>query len=216
MRQVTWGFVMRLMFVPLSVLPLPAAAQDPSAAASPPESAPWYVYMRAGSASAEYAFAAYSFGRPAFMAGIVADAENGYDELLAGAGVNAYSAAGNGAAFYVMASKASDSWYGVVYALPGATLGRLNVTAFAGGYLPLEPQGVRQVFVDPVTVLWRASPRVAVGTSYAFTAIERMAPKAGIGPSLQLTVPRGSLTLDAMQPIANTRAELRATLQLAF
>ena len=181
-----------------------------------PAPPPWFVYLRYGFHSPEYAFAAYSFGKPSIVAGIVADAESGYDEVLAGAGVNFYSAAGNGATLYAMGSMATDSWYLVLYALPNVTVRRLNVTSVAGWYVPLERLGTTQLFLDPITALWRLGPRLAVGGSYSVFAARSYPTETSAGPSVQLALPNGSLTVDAMRPIANTRAEIRTALQLVF
>src|SRR5438105_869230 len=114
---------------------------------------PWSVYLRDGGRSPLYAFASYSFGRPVLTVGAIVDTPNDYTESLAGGGVNLFAASGNGASLLALGSKATDSWYLEVYGLPTLTVGRLSATGFAGLYIPVESRGVRQYFLDPVTVL---------------------------------------------------------------
>jgi hypothetical protein len=191
--------------------PRPAAAQD-----STQKSAPWFVYLRDGGKSPLYAFASYSFGRPIVMAGVIVDSPNHYTEYLAGAGVNLFAANGNGTSLLALGSKASDSWYLEVYALPSAARGRLSTTGFAGLYVPLQAPGVGQYFLDPVTLLWRLHARIAVGGSYTVYKIAGLPARHGAGPAVQVTVPPGSVTLDALAPLANFTRELRLTLQVAW
>jgi hypothetical protein len=193
------------------VFPRLASAQD-----SAQTSHPWFVYLRDGGKSPLYAFASYSFGRPIVMAGVIVDSPNHYTEYLAGAGVNLFAANGNGMSLLALGSKASDSWYLEVYALPSAARGRLSATGFAGLYVPLQAPGVGQYFLDPVTLLWRLHARIAVGGSYTVYKIAGLPARHGAGPTVQVTVPPGSVTLDALAPLANFTRELRLTLQVAW
>jgi hypothetical protein len=193
------------------LFPGPAASQD-SAQKSPP----WFIYLRDGGKSPLYAFAGYSFGRPVVMAGVIIDTPNDYTEYVAGAGVNLFAKSGNGTSLLALGSKASDSWYLEVYALPSAARGRLSATGFAGLYVPLQAQGVGQYFLDPVTLLWRLHGRVAVGGSYTVYKIAGLPARHGAGPAVQITIPPAALTLDALAPLANFTRELRLTLQVAW
>jgi hypothetical protein len=193
------------------LLPRPAGAQDSAQA-----SHPWFVYLRDGGRSPLYAFAGYSFGRPVVMAGVILDTPNDYTEYIAGAGVNLFSTSGTGASLFVLGSKASDSWYLEMYALPSASRGRCNATGFAGLYVPLEAQGVGQYFLDPVTLLCRLNGRIALGGSYTVYKIAGLPARQGAGPAVQVTIPSGTLTLDALETLANFTREVRLTLQLAW
>jgi len=177
---------------------------------------PWSVYLRDGGQSPLYTFAGYSFGRPVLMVGAIVDSPNDYAEYLAGAGVNLFAASGNGASLLVLGSKATDSWYLEVYGLPTLTAGRLSATGFAGLYLPVESRGVRQYFLDPVTVLCRVHRWLALGGSYTVYKIAGLPARHGAGPAVKITVPSGSATIDALAGISSFTDELRLTLQFAF
>jgi len=177
---------------------------------------PWSVYLRDGGRSPLYAFASYSFGRPVLMAGAIVDTPNEYTEYLAGGGVNLFAASGNGASLLALGSKATDSWYLEVYGLPTLTVGRLSATGFAGLYIPVESRGVRQYFLDPVTVLWRVHRRLALGGSYTVYKIAGVAGRHGAGPAVQITCPAASATIDALAAISSFTDELRLTLQFVF
>jgi len=177
---------------------------------------PWFVYLRDGGRSPLYVFASYSFGHPVVMAGTIVDSPNDYTEYLAGAGVNLLAANGSGATVLALGSKATDSWYVELYGLPNVTRGPLTATGFAGLYLPLQTQGVHQYFLDPVTLLYRLHPQLAVGGSYSGYKVEGFPARHGAGPAVQVTFPSGSVTLDALAGIANFTEELRLTLQVVF
>lgn len=150
------------------------------------------------------------------MLGALVDTPKDYHEYLAGAGVNLFAANGNGASTLALVSHASDSWYVELYGLPNATIKRLNVTGFAGMYLPLQRQGVRQYFLDPVTLLFRAHPKLAVGGSYTIYKIEGLPARQGAGPALQVAIPYGTATVDALTAIDHFVKEFRLTLQFVF
>ena len=177
---------------------------------------PWSVYLRDGGQSPLYAFAGYSVGRPVLMVGAIVDSPNDYTEYLAGGGVNLFAASGNGASLLVLGSKATDSWYLEVYGLPTLTAGRLSATGFAGLYLPVESRGVRQYFLDPVTVLCRVHRWFALGGSYTVYKIAGLPARHGAGPAVQIALPSGSATIDALAGISSFTDELRLTLQFAF
>jgi hypothetical protein len=179
-------------------------------------SRPWSVYLRDGGQSPLYAFASYSLGRPVMMAGAILDTPNDYTEYLAGGGVNLFGASGNGASLLALGSKATDSWYIEVYGLPAVTLGRLNATGFAGLYIPVESRGVRQYFLDPVTILCRVDRWLALGGSYTVYKIAGLPGRHGAGPAVQVTFPSGSATIDALAGISSFTDELRLTLQFVF
>ena len=191
------------------VVPLVAQQQAPA-----PK--PWFVYLRDGGQSPLYLFASYSFGVPIVMIGTLVDTPHDYHEYLAGAGVNLFASNGNGASVLALGSHATDSWYLELYGLPNATVGKLNVTGFAGVYLPLERQGVHQYFLDPVTVLFRLHPKVALGGSYTIYKIEGLPARQGAGPAVQVVIPYGTATVDALAAIDHFVKELRVTLQFAF
>jgi len=174
------------------------------------------VYLRDGGQSPLYTFAGYSFGRPVLMVGAIVDSPNDYAEYLAGAGVNLFAASGNGASLLVLGSKATDSWYLEVYGLPTLTAGRLSATGFAGLYIPVESRGVRQYFLDPVTVLCRVHRWFALGGSYTVYKIAGLPARHGAGPAVQITLPSGSATIDALAGISSFTDELRLTLQFVF
>ena len=193
----------------LAITPLTAQQEAPTPT-------PWFLYVRDGGQSPLYLFASYSFGVPTIMLGAVVDTPNNYHESLAGAGVNLFAENGNGASALALVSDASDSWYFELYGLPNVTIKRLNVTGFAGVYLPLQQQGVRQYFLDPVTVLFRAHPKLAVGGSYTIYKIEGLLARQGAGPALQVAIPHGTATVDALAAIDRFVKELRVTLEFVF
>ena len=195
----------------LLVLATPLAAQQQ---APPPK--PWFLYLRDGGQSPLYLFASYSFGVPTVMIGTLVDTPHDYHEYLAGAGLNLFASNGNGASVLALGSHATDSWYVELYGLPNASHGRLNVTGFAGVYVPLERRGVHQYFLDPVTVLLRMHPKVALGGSYTIYKIEGLAARQGAGPAVQVAIPHGTATVDALAAIDHFVKELRVTLQFVF
>jgi hypothetical protein len=201
-----------------------ARAQEPSTA--PP---PWYLYARTGVHSPLYAYLSRSFGHWGVIAGGIYDRESGYREFGGGAGLNLYAPNGNGTGLYAIAagssfeSAGSGAWYAEAFTFPTFTVGRLNLTGFIGGYLPLDSVGLWQVYADPITALYRLPGRrpaaryaLSVGASYTVYKTQGFTARQGAGPSVQLSIPGGSITLDGMLGIRAYKDEVRVTVQRAF
>lgn len=77
-------------------------------------------------------------------------------------------------------------------------------------------RGVRQYFLDPVTLLFRAHPKLAVGGSYTIYKIEGLPARPGAGPALQVAIPYGTATVDALTALDHFVSEFRVTLQFVF
>jgi hypothetical protein len=188
----------------------PITGQDSSAAP------PYYVYMRAGGASATYAYAMYSTGKAVFGIGVLADWRNAYREFAAGAGLNLYSESGNGATVMAAVADASDSRYLELWLFPAVASGRLSFTGFGGLYVPVDQAGVWQYYLDPGALFWRVTGPVAVGASYSGYKIEGLAARHGIGPAVQIVIPHGSAIVEVLRELKNFDDDVRVTLQFTF
>jgi hypothetical protein len=192
-------------------VPEPVAAQD-----SVPRAGPRFMYARYASEASLAIYAGYTVGPLFAFAGAVQNPRTEYREALLGLGASVTSIGGNGATFGLAGAYASDGWYGQLYLLPTFRLGPLLFDSTIEGYLPLEGRGVRQLCVTPAYAYLPLSPRVAIGATYLLAAQPGQALSHAGGPSLRVSVPRGSLTLDVVRRFAIAPSEWRLTAYTRF
>jgi hypothetical protein len=76
-------------------------------------------------------------------------------------------------------------------------------------YEPLRQGGVRQLELNPLTVLRRVGPRTGVGASYVLSLAPGAAARHRGGPTLRLEVPRGALQVELLAGLEQAKDELR-------
>lgn len=175
-----------------------------------------FVSLRYSSATADFLFAGYGHG-PAFgVVGMVNNPRSGYTEIIGGVGTRFALGAASTHAIALTASRATESWYSQLYYLPTITLGRLKAEATFQLYMPGGPEGVKQIAINPVSLLVPVARAVSVGASYQLAAQERDGPSDGAGPSVHLAVPRGTLSVDLMKGLRAFRDEVRVSFRAFF
>ena len=177
---------------------------------------PYYLYLRAGHASPTYAYAVYSVGTLAVGLGVVADWRNTYREFAAGAGVNLYAKNGSGMTVMGAFADASDSRYLEVWVFPTVVRKRLTLTGYGGVYIPAESVGVWQYYLDPLAVFWRVGGPLAVGAAYSGYKIQGLTARHGMGPAVQVAIPRGSVIVEVLRELKEFDNDVRVTLQFVF
>jgi hypothetical protein len=133
-----------------------------------------------------------------------------------GPGLNLYSASANGATVMAAVAHASDSWYMELWVFPAVVKGRLSLTGFGGVYMPAEQVGVRQYYFDPAAVFWRVGGSIAIGAAYSGYKIEDLPARHGLGPAMQIGIPRGSAIVELLRELKNFSSEVRVTMQFTF
>jgi hypothetical protein len=118
---------------------------------------------------------------------------------------------------FALALRASDGWYLQLVGTPSISRGRLSASAFVADYIPLQDGEVKQLLIDPATVLVKMAGRLSVGASYTMYKAQGLALKHAVGPTLQVVLPKGSVNIDFFEGLSgNYRREVRITFQLAF
>jgi hypothetical protein len=147
----------------------------------------------------------YRIGPVTPMIALVSNPRTTYREHLVGVVRNETLSPTLGLTYAIAGAKAIDSWYGQIYALPSVSLGRLKYDATFELYVPLEEAGVHQFGMNPGNLMYDVHPKVAIGAVAVWASQSNAPHNFGLGPSLKLRVPRGSITFDA--PLGVTRWE---------
>lgn len=192
-----------LIAVLLVLVPSQALAQE----------APNFLYLRTGSSSAILANYNRTFdGNKVVWFGTLQDLtiDPDYREVQMGLG----RILGSSQVFGIVV-RASDSWYLEPAVVPSINWKKFSITGFVAVYVPLQAQGVKQFLVDPISGLVKINSKVSAGASYTLLALSGFR-KDAVGPTLQLSVPKGSLNIDLFEGLTNYKREVRITLQLAF
>lgn len=191
--------------VVLSIVP-------PSGAQGGPGAGPSFINVRFASRASSTFYGGYTVGRVFGFVGLVQNPRSEYREALVGVGTGLALPSGNAVTVGGAAAYASDGWYAQVYLLPGLHAGPLRVEGTLEFYLPLERSGSAQVSASPLYTFIVASPRWSFGATYLLGLQRGLPASHGAGPSVRLTIPRGSLTLDLVRGIAVAPSEVRVTL----
>ncbi|MBP9199895.1 MAG: hypothetical protein KBF47_07815 [Gemmatimonadales bacterium] len=186
------------------------AAQGPAA-----RTGPSFVVARYSTAAATTLYAGYQVRRLVGFVGLVQHPSSGYREALAGVGVTVRGA-GWSLLAGVAGASASDAWYAQGYLVPEVRVGRLELAATFEVYQPLEAAGAYQAGFTPLTALLRLAPGVDAGAAYLLSATRGAPDGHGIGPSLRVGVPSGSLRLDIVHGFGAAADEARLTLTTGF
>lgn len=181
-----------------------------------PSAGPSFMIARFASRGALTFYGGYRVG-PAFgFVGMVQNPRTQYREALAGVGRNVMAENGNGVTVGLAGAYASDGWYAQLYLLPALRTGPFDFNATIEFYEPLERDGARQIYTTPANGYLVLSNRLAVGATYLLSAQHGQAAGHAAGPSVRLTIPRGSLTLDLVGKVTRAHDEVRLTARSYF
>jgi hypothetical protein len=144
---------------------------------------------------------------------MVQNPRTGYREIAGGAGAGVVVTPRVGGFIALAAADASDGWYGQLYLQSNIRLDKVTTYVSTAYYEPLEPNGARQVKVNPALVMWRAFRRVEAGGAYVFLGAVGSKGIHQLGPALQIAVPNGRASLELLQRLHSSRIDLRVTFQ---
>ena len=208
-----------LVFIVLysnSVLAQDSSAQNSGSQNSSPDPQNLF-YIRGGGSSPFYGIYTHVFGKFTATTGVIVTPKDNYQEFLLGAGLNLTNKSKTAGIYpSVLFSKASDSPYVELWALPWIDKNKVASSAFLVLYLPASHNGVPQFLVDPASVFYKLHKRLNLGGSYTLTKIEGIPSKQAVGPALQIPFSKGSVGFDFLKGVHNYKSEVRLTLQLAF
>ena len=188
----------------------PLAAQDAS------DTPHGFLSTRYDTHTSSNIYFGYTIGPVTPMVALVSNPRTTYREHLVGVvGYETFTPR-LGLTWAVAASKAIDSWYGQLYALPYVAFGKLKYDATFELYVPLQAQGVRQFGMNPGNLMYDLMPKLAVG-AVGVWGTQRNAPhNFGGGPSIKLRIPKGSITLDGVLGVTRWESEWRISFFTAY
>jgi predicted dipeptidase len=174
-----------------------------------------FVFARLSTAHSSAAYSGYSFGAWGPFVGAVRNPRNGYYEWIAGA-VTRLAWREQGVNVALAFADASDGRYAQLYVVPGLRRGSLSLSGTLELYAPLGGSGVRQLYLDPVTLLQRAGRHWEVGVSYGLGVAAGDAPQHRVGPAFQLALGGGSLRVELLRDFKRSSTDVRAVYQTSF
>lgn len=170
-----------------------------------------FISTRYDGVTSSNIYIGYTVGPVTPMAALVSNPRSGYREHILGAvrfeTINRHL----GLTWAVAGAKAIDAWYGQLYVLPSVNYGRLSYDATFELYVPLERAGVHQLGMNPGNLMYKLNDRLSIGGMAVWSSQSNGPYNLGAGPSLRLSIPRGTITLDAPLGVTRWASEGRIT-----
>ena len=186
---------------------LAAGQQDPRSAG--------FIDFRYASHTSLTLYGGYDIGGTMMVIGMVQNPRTEYRETVAGAAWPVH--VGHASATVALAGAyASDGWYGQVYLLPAYTLGPIALSGLLEAYAPLEDEGARQFYLNPIKALVPVAHRLHVGASYTLATQAGSPTRQSVGPTLQIGMPGWTATLTALAGVGETTSEVRVGIRAAL
>lgn len=174
-----------------------------------------FVVARYASVSASSLYAGYSLGPFGVLLAAVHNPRSGYSEIVGGL-VTRVAAGRQATHVAVAVADASDGRYVQTYLVPSLSLPGFNLSGTLEWYEPLDARGVRQLDVNPVTLLVPLHRRIGLGVAYTLALAEGDENRQRAGPVLQVVIPSGTLYAEILRSVHNSKDEIRVGLQAAF
>lgn len=207
-----------LIGVLFGILLLSSAEPARSAAAQAPDGGPrtTFVFARYGTGSSRALYAGYGAGSWQAILAVIENPRSDYREALIGLAKGFTLAPRQSVIVALAVADASDSRYGQLYIVPSLSAAPLALSATVEIYAPLERRGAFQYYLNPLSLHVAVASHVEVGATYVLNGQVGTGTGHGIGPSLRLAVPHGSLTLDWIRGITAYRNDTRLSFQTSL
>ena len=170
-----------------------------------------FISTRYDGVTSSNIYIGYTLGPVTPMAALVSNPRSGYREHILGVVRFETLSKHVGLTWAVAGAKAIDAWYGQLYVLPSVTVGRLSYDATFELYVPLEQAGVHQLGMNPGNLMLAVDKRLSVGAVGVWSSQSNAPHNFGLGPSLRLKIPRGTITFDAPLGVTRWASEGRVT-----
>lgn len=199
----------RIILGMLGAVNVPLAAQSAQTAPRVRGVSFAYAGYRAGGSLSLYL--AQRIGSGMVLTGAVGNPETGYRAFILGGGTHLRLSASAGLTALVAGASTTDGPSARLYLLPKVTAGRFVVSATAAANQPLGGESRRWAAVDPLTAAVRLTSRVSAGPVATIEAAEGHALRAGVGPGVQLRLPGGTLSIEAVAERPPSRVKFRGS-----
>ncbi len=178
-------------------------------------SAPSFVFARYASASSTVLYAGRGFGPAGVVVAMVQNPVSLYRELIVGT-FTQVSWGRQNVLTAVAYADASDSRYMQTYLNPTLKAGPLAFDATIEWYEPLEAAGIRQLSVNPATLLVRVERRLAVGVASTLDVARGTTPPRRLGPAAEWTARWGTFRVELFHRTTGKSTEVRTGVVAGF
>jgi hypothetical protein len=176
---------------------------------------PSFVYARYATASPASLYGARSFGPVGGFVGMVQSRQTQYRELIAGV-YTQVNWDGQSILLALGYAEATESPYLQTYILPSLSLRRLALSGTIEWYEPVRRSGIRQLDVNPVSLVVQLNKRVRLGAASTLGLARGMVATRRVGPMLQLTAPWGTVKVEVLRRSSGRPTEVRTAVVAPF
>jgi len=169
---------------------------------------------KAGSSSSLYV--ASHIGAGLIVAGVVHQPRGNQQTVVIGSGTRIHLTRASAVTVILAGAAAPNGTSLRLYAMPRAAAGLVRFSGIAAVYQPLGGRGVQQAIVDPLTVSVPVIFGARAGLTAMIATAERSRPDFGLGPSAQVRIPGGAITVELVARTRSSQLQLRSSFSAAL
>jgi len=175
-----------------------------------------FVFSRISSEHSSALYGGFAFGpHGGTFAALVKNPRSGYREAIGG--VFTRLAAGRGDLSLALAyADASDGRYLQLYLSPSFEAGPWSLSGTLEIYQPVGRLGVRQMYLDPLSLLRAAGPGWQLGAAYALGVSAGDGPQHRAGPAARFAWAGGAVRAEVLHDFGKGSNDVRLIYQRGF
>ncbi len=170
-----------------------------------------FISTRYDSWTSSNIYIGYKVGPVRAMAALVSNPRTGYREHILGVVKGVELSPHVSFTFAAAGAKAIDAWYAQYYILPSFTVGPVELNGTFEQYIPLEAEGITQYGFNPANLFVSMNKHLRVGGVAVWAAATGVDHVFGAGPSLQVRIPQGYITVDGVMGVTRYESEWRVS-----
>jgi hypothetical protein len=170
-----------------------------------------FISMRYDSWTSSNIYVGYEVGPVRLMGALVSNPRTGYREHILGVVKSVDLDPHLSFTFAVAGAKAIDAWYAQYYILPSLTVGPVELNGTFEQYIPLEAEGVTQYGFNPANLFVSVDKHLRIGGVAVWAAATGVDHVLGAGPSAQIRIPQGYITVDGVMGVTRYESEWRVS-----
>ena len=170
-----------------------------------------FISTRYDSWTSSNIYIGYKVGPVRAMGALVSNPRTGYREHILGVVKNVEFSPKVNFTFAVAGAKAIDAWYAQYYILPSVTLGPVELNGTFEQYIPLEEEGITQYGFNPANLFLSVHKHLRIGGVAVWAAATDTPHVFGAGPSAQIQIPQGYITVDGVMGVTRYESEWRVS-----
>ena len=171
-----------------------------------------FVYAGYSTTGATSLYGAARVGGGLVLAGMVVNRETNSYTAVVGAGARVSLGAHTSARVIAAGARTREDTQARLYVMPTASVGAFRMSALGLLSQRLGSRASRKVSLNPLTLAVRVSPAFQIGASAILDQVEGRPLDAAAGPSVQIRLPRGALSIEAFTWHQSMRPEFHVSL----